>query len=123
MNILASGMQPPATVLRNPVVGCPQPTAFTLNSIGTPLVLATLPFVFLMCTLWFRSSKSIYSGSRKGGAGGGGWVHLKGANSMAMSGLGCRKPSVGIARSLVLFGTNDLPSNLVGHPVQGLFFS
>ena len=49
--------------------------------------------------------------------------HLKGANSMAMSGLGCRKPSVGIARSLVLFGTNDLPSNPVGHPVQGLFFS
>jgi len=29
--------------------------------------------------------------SRKGGTGGGGWVHLKGANSMAVSGLACRK--------------------------------
>ena len=29
--------------------------------------------------------------SRKGGAGGGGQVHLKGENSIAMSGLGCRK--------------------------------
>ena len=33
--------------------------------------------------------------SRKGGTGGGGWVHLKGANSMAMSGFGHEKPLVG----------------------------
>ena len=33
--------------------------------------------------------------SRKGRAGGGGWVHLKGANSMAVSGLGREKPLVG----------------------------
>lgn len=30
--------------------------------------------------------------SRKGGAGGGGQVQLKGENSVALSGLGCRKP-------------------------------
>ena len=30
--------------------------------------------------------------SRKGGTGGGGWVHPKSANSMIMSGLGHEKP-------------------------------
>jgi len=30
--------------------------------------------------------------SRKGGTGGGGWMHLKGANSMAMSGLALKSP-------------------------------
>ena len=33
--------------------------------------------------------------NRKGRTGGGGWVHPKGANSMAMSGLACRKALVG----------------------------
>ena len=33
--------------------------------------------------------------SRKGGTGGGGWVHPKGANSMAISGFACEKPLVG----------------------------
>ena len=33
--------------------------------------------------------------SRKGGAGGGGWVHPKGANSMAASGLSFERPLVG----------------------------
>jgi len=33
--------------------------------------------------------------SRKGGTGGGGWVHPKGANSMTMSELACEKPLVG----------------------------
>ena len=33
--------------------------------------------------------------SRKGGAGGGGWVHPKGANSMAAFGLSFERPSVG----------------------------
>ena len=55
-----------------------------------------------------------------GGTGGGGWVHLKGANSMAMSGLSCKKALVGTARAIsVLFGINGLsnkPSYLVGPP-------
>ena len=33
--------------------------------------------------------------SRKGGAGGGEWVHPKGANSMAVSGLSFEQPLVG----------------------------
>ena len=33
--------------------------------------------------------------SRKGGAGGGGWVHPKGANSMAAFGLSFERPLVG----------------------------
>jgi len=33
--------------------------------------------------------------SRKGGIGGGGWVHLKGADSMAISGLSFRNALVG----------------------------
>ena len=33
--------------------------------------------------------------SKKGGTGQGGWMHLKGANSMTMSGLGFRKAMVG----------------------------
>ena len=32
-----------------------------------------------------------FCASRKGGTGGGGWVHPKGANSMVASGLSCRK--------------------------------
>ena len=32
--------------------------------------------------------------NRKGGTGGGRWVYLKGANSMAVSGLGFRKAPV-----------------------------
>ena len=40
------------------------------------------------------------SASRKGGAGGGGWVHPKGANSMAVSGLSFEQPLVG-ARSAI----------------------
>ena len=38
--------------------------------------------------------------SRKGGAGGGGWVHPKGANSMAVSGLRDRKVLVGTGRAI-----------------------
>jgi len=33
--------------------------------------------------------------NRKSGTGGGGWAHLKDANSMVVSGLGCEKPLVG----------------------------
>ena len=49
--------------------------------------------------------------SRKGGTGGGGWVHPKGANSMAASGTG---------RTIsILFGINGVRnkrSHLVGPP-------
>ena len=58
--------------------------------------------------------------SRKGGTGGGGWVHPKGANNMAVSGLACRKALVGTGRDIsVLFGINRLrnkPPYLVGPP-------
>ena len=47
--------------------------------------------------------------TRKGGTGGGGWVHPKGANSMAMSGLICRMALVGTGRAIsVPFGINGL---------------
>ena len=47
--------------------------------------------------------------SRKSGTGGGEWVLLKGANSMTMSGLACRKALVGTGRAIsVLFGINGL---------------
>ena len=58
--------------------------------------------------------------SRKGGTGGGGWVHSKGANSMAMSGLVLRSDLVGTGRAIaVLFGINGVinkRSHLVGPP-------
>ena len=40
--------------------------------------------------------------SRKGGTWGGGWVHLKGENSVVMSGLGCRGPKPLVITGLVL---------------------
>ena len=51
--------------------------------------------------------------SRKGGTGGGGWVHLKGANrganSMAASGLFFRSDLVGTGRAIsILFGINGV---------------
>ena len=56
--------------------------------------------------------------SKMGGTGGSGWVHPKGANSMAMSGLTCRKALVGTGRAIsVLVGINGLrnePSYFVG---------
>ena len=58
--------------------------------------------------------------SRKGGTGGGRWVHPKGANSMAASGLVLRSDLVGTGRAIsVLFGTNGVRnqrSHLVGPP-------
>jgi len=43
--------------------------------------------------------------SRKGGIGGGGWVHLKGANNMTASGLISRSNLVGTGRAIsVSFG-------------------
>ena len=47
--------------------------------------------------------------SRKDRTGGGGLVHPKGANSIVMSGLTCRKALVGTGRDIsVLFGINRL---------------
>ena len=47
--------------------------------------------------------------SRKGGTGGGGWVHPKGANSMTASGLIFRSDLVGTGRAIsVLFGINGV---------------
>jgi len=58
--------------------------------------------------------------SRKGGTGGGGWVHPKGANSMAVSGLAYSKDLVGAGSAIsVLFGINrhrNKLSYLVGPP-------
>jgi len=50
--------------------------------------------------------------SRKGGTGGGGWVHPKGANSMAVSGLVFRSDLVGTGRaiSVLLLETSDFTS-------------
>jgi len=47
--------------------------------------------------------------SRKGGTRGDGWVHPKGANSMAASGLVLRSNLVGTGRAIsVLFGINGV---------------
>jgi len=58
--------------------------------------------------------------SRKGGTGGGGWVHPNGANSMAVSGLILRSDLVGTERAIsVLFGINGVrnkQSHLLGPP-------
>jgi len=58
--------------------------------------------------------------SRKGGTGGGGWVHLKDVNSMAASGLIFRSDLVGTGRAIsILFGINGVRnkrSHVVGPP-------
>jgi len=58
--------------------------------------------------------------SRKGGTVRGWWVHQKGANSMAMSGLACRKALIDTGRAVsVLVGIKGLrnkPTYLVGPP-------
>ena len=58
--------------------------------------------------------------SRKGGTGGGGWVHPKGANSMAVSGLILRSDLVGTGRVISFFfginGVRNKRSHLVGPP-------
>ena len=60
--------------------------------------------------------------SRKGGTWGGGWVHPKGANSMAASGLVLRSDLAGTGRAIsILFGINGVRnkrSHLVGPPFQ-----
>ena len=58
--------------------------------------------------------------SRKGGTGGGGWVHPEGANNMAASELVLIIDLVGTGRAIsVLFGINGVRnkrSHLVGPP-------
>ena len=58
--------------------------------------------------------------SRKGGTGGGGWVHPKGTNSMATSGLVFRSDLVSTGKAIsILFGINGVRnkrSHLVGPP-------
>ena len=50
-----------------------------------------------------------FCASRKDGTGGGGWVHSKGANSMAVSELCGRKVLVGTVRAIsVVFGINGV---------------
>ena len=47
--------------------------------------------------------------SRKGGTGGGGWMHPEGANSMAVSGLHGRKVLVSNGRAIsIVFGINGV---------------
>ena len=59
--------------------------------------------------------------SRMGGIEGGGWVHQKGANSMAMSWLSCRNDLVGNGRAIsVLFGINGV-KNKRSHLIGPLF--
>ena len=73
-------------------------------------------FQFVM-PLPAMSSGLRFCASRNGGTGGGGQVHLKCANSMAGSGLSCRKHlvSTGWATSLLLC-MNKLRKQSSGHP-------
>jgi len=70
--------------------------------------------------LFLVSLEPIAPISRKGKIGGGGWVHPKGANNMAMSGLLSRSNLVGTGVAIsVLFGLNGVrnkQSHLVGPP-------
>ena len=55
--------------------------------------------------------------SRKGGIGGGGWVHPKGTNSVATSGLVSRNDLVGTGRAIFgIIGVRNKRSHLVGPP-------
>ena len=63
--------------------------------------------------------------SRKGGTGGGGgWVHPKGVDSMAVSGLGLKRPLVEAwwAISLLTNGLRNRSSRLVGPPFLAVNF-
>ena len=67
---------------------------------------------------------SIYlSICKKDGTGGGGWVHLKGTNSMAVSGLCGRKVLVGTGRAIsIVLGINGLCRASISS-IQGPIFS
>ena len=72
-------------------------------------------FSFMMSLPFFGDR---FCFSNKGGIGGGGWVQLKCANSMAVSGLVSRNDLVGTGRAIsVRFGLNGVrnkQSHLVG---------
>ena len=57
-----------------------------------------------------------FCASRKGLTGGGGWVHPKGANSMAVSVLGSRRPWLAPGGPFCPFWHRNEPSHLVGPP-------
>ena len=58
--------------------------------------------------------------SRKGGTGGGGWVHTEGANSMAVSGLVFRSNLVSTGKAISIlfgmYGVRNQRSHVVGPP-------
>ena len=59
--------------------------------------------------------------SRKGGTGEGGWVHPKGANTIAASGLVFRSDLVGPGRAIsILFGINGVQRVQTPWPCLGL---
>ena len=62
-----------------------------------------------MMSLPAMTSRDRFCVSRKGGTEGGGWVHPKGANSMAASGLIFRSDLVGTVRAIsILFGIDGV---------------
>jgi len=64
-----------------------------------------------------------FSFNRKGGTGEGGWVHLKGADSMAVSGLRFRNTLVGSGwATVVLLCTNGLRKQS-SHSARCLFLA
>jgi len=76
-----------------------------------------------MMSLSAMSFEDRFCFNRNGGIGGGGWVHLKGANSIAASEVISRNDLVGTGRAIsVLFGLNGVRSkrsHLVGPPFPG----
>ena len=92
----------------------PQPTG-NMGPGGGPIAWGPQNFMTPAMSLGLR-----FCVSRKGGTGGGGWVHPKGANSMAASGLVFRSDLVGTGRAIsILFGINGVRnqrSHLVGPP-------
>ena len=107
----------PGTIFRlsgSPLVASPH----TLNDVASARDINRLPandalrchetFSFMMSHP-AMSLRDRLCASREGGAGGGGWVHPKGANSMAVSGLRDRKVLVGTGRAIsAVFGINGL---------------
>ena len=110
------------------------------QSLSRPRALWNFQYTYFICRLLFRahsryirhetfnfmmSPPVMFFGdrfciSRKGKIGGGGWMHPKGANSMAASGLVFRSDLVGTEKTIsVLFGINRVGNkqfHLVGPP-------
>ena len=76
-----------------------------INSLGLIADISVIRLFSFMMSLPAMFLGLRFCVSRKGGTGGGGWVHPKGANSMAASGLVLRSNLVGTGRAIsVLFG-------------------